>query len=598
MNIFFNINFSSWLIILLFIQLGSARLLQPFEVNKNALIMEKQAITPLEYQGNGNNRDDFPGDSCEGCDEDETIPCLLDCELQCVNADVAYSWLGDAYCDDGTYGMYLYCEEFGFDWGDCGGCPTSYLQDCNGECLHLSIINYNLDDGECDYGKEGPNLNCEEYDFDNDDCGDFCEQQGLLEDCDGTCFDEYYLGWIGDGYCDGIDALWGLNLFCAEYSWDGGDCGPPDCGALVADCNYNCFDPALAVDDICQNNYSPDANFYCEEFNYDNGACGYPDCNGDPFDEPLDELIGDGVCHDGEDGEPQLNCFYFNWDGEDCPHGPDLIIDANYLAQSTYIDTVTSTDECYVEEGCVGGLGERRVLRFSTMVANIGNEDFVLGSAGNGEGWSWHGCHNHYHYEDYAYYQILKLPCLENLNIGHKNGWCVMDLAEYGGDGIPCVGQYNCSNQGITSGCADIYHSGLDCQWLDITGMEDGEYILRVITNPDANLFEINYQNNAATAAMRIEQNQIELIGAQELEEILADCCEDLNENGICDAEEYSPGDVNMDGTVNVSDIVIIVGYILGTQELTDTQLFIADLNNDGEINVGDIVAIVAGILG
>ena len=29
------------------------------------------------------------------------------------------SWVGDGYCDDGTYGMYFDCDEFYFDAGDC-----------------------------------------------------------------------------------------------------------------------------------------------------------------------------------------------------------------------------------------------------------------------------------------------------------------------------------------------------------------------------------------------------------------------------------------------------------------------------------------------
>ena len=29
-------------------------------------------------------------------------------------------WLGDGYCDDGTWGMVYFCDDFGNDCGDCG----------------------------------------------------------------------------------------------------------------------------------------------------------------------------------------------------------------------------------------------------------------------------------------------------------------------------------------------------------------------------------------------------------------------------------------------------------------------------------------------
>ena len=44
----------------------------------------------------------------------------------------------------------------------------------------------------------------------------------------------------------------------------------------------------------------------------------------------------------------------------------------------------------------------------------------------------------------------------------------------------------------------------------------------------------------------------------------------------------YETGDVNMDGFVNVTDIVITVNIILGMDSYND----MADLNMDGSINV------------
>ena len=58
----------------------------------------------------------------------------------------------------------------------------------------------------------------------------------------------------------------------------------------------------------------------------------------------------------------------------------------------------------------------------------------------------------------------------------------------------------------------------------------------------------------------------------------------------------YQPGDVNHDGQVNVSDIMAIVNYILGSKPAVFYEEE-ANVNNDTAINVSDIMAIVNIIL-
>jgi hypothetical protein len=60
----------------------------------------------------------------------------------------------------------------------------------------------------------------------------------------------------------------------------------------------------------------------------------------------------------------------------------------------------------------------------------------------------------------------------------------------------------------------------------------------------------------------------------------------------------YSLGDVNADSSINVSDVVVSVGIILGTFSADECQMEFGDLNQDGTINVTDIVILVGMILG
>jgi hypothetical protein len=66
--------------------------------------------------------------------------------------------------------------------------------------------------------------------------------------------------------------------------------------------------------------------------------------------------------------------------------------------------------------------------------------------------------------------------------------------------------------------------------------------------------------------------------------------------DGCCNFE-YLTGDVNMDGRVDINDVVIILNHILDISILDGQSLLNADINNDGEINIADVVDILQNIL-
>ena len=54
-------------------------------------------------------------------------------------------------------------------------------------------------------------------------------------------------------------------------------------------------------------------------------------------------------------------------------------------------------------------------------------------------------------------------------------------------------------------------------------------------------------------------------------------------------------GDVNADGTVNVSDVTALVNQIIGSGSYSAQA---CDVNGDGEVNVTDVTTLINMILG
>ena len=55
-------------------------------------------------------------------------------------------------------------------------------------------------------------------------------------------------------------------------------------------------------------------------------------------------------------------------------------------------------------------------------------------------------------------------------------------------------------------------------------------------------------------------------------------------------------GDVNGDGDVNVTDVTLLVGHILGNEN-SNVIIENADVNGDGDITVSDVAKLVSNIL-
>ena len=106
---------------------------------------------------------------------------VLDCDGNCG----PLNWVGDGWCDTGDWGIYdsegnivginLWCEELDWDNGDCDviveECPEGLIEDCNGVCAPTSWLGDGFcDDGSYEYNGNAIFFNCEEYNNDEGDC--------------------------------------------------------------------------------------------------------------------------------------------------------------------------------------------------------------------------------------------------------------------------------------------------------------------------------------------------------------------------------------------------------------------------------------------
>ena len=165
---------------------------------------------------------------------------------------------------------------------------------------------------------------------------------------------------------------------------------------------------------------------------------------------------------------------------------PDLALDPQrFVAQMEIVDRVFAPDDCAIAEGVVGGPGIRRLLRFDTVLMNRGDGDLVVGDRSDPNNpyapyFVFHQCHGHYHIR---YFSIYELRTLDNELVvaGTKQGFCFEDSFKYE-DGGKSQG-YDCVEQGITSGWGDWYYKQLVGQWIDITDVPAGDYIVRVSIN-------------------------------------------------------------------------------------------------------------------
>lgn len=161
------------------------------------------------------------------------------------------------------------------------------------------------------------------------------------------------------------------------------------------------------------------------------------------------------------------------------------------------------------------------------VVQNIyyGEDQFVRNSFGTFE---FEEDHNHVHFEGFSLYEVWSLgsggEMLEVVASSGKVSYCVRDndpfQPEEGSqlasqpevENIPEKPRYlSCGYrlQGLSPGWIDTYKHNTPGQYVDISGLPDGDYLLVSTVDPDDLLLETDETNNAAALYFSLSENQV-----------------------------------------------------------------------------------------
>lgn len=177
--------------------------------------------------------------------------------------------------------------------------------------------------------------------------------------------------------------------------------------------------------------------------------------------------------------------------------------------------------------------GDRRLLRFATVAANLGEGPLdIIALPGEGEtsqtwqrvwtsNWNFHDSlsgefifheeHDHVHFDAFERY-TLRDTSGAVVAESEKVSFCLRDSVRLIEDrppaeGLMLVDDGSCEGQQqvINPGFGDHYHALLEDQWIDITGVPAGSYEVEIVVDPLDLIIESNEDNNVGSFRVVIE---------------------------------------------------------------------------------------------
>lgn len=189
----------------------------------------------------------------------------------------------------------------------------------------------------------------------------------------------------------------------------------------------------------------------------------------------------------------------------------------------------------------------KRILRFSNSIANIGPGPLELvGRPGRGTDAyqvtqrlygshqdilaepviphiRFHHDHDHYHLDEFSRYELWSLSDSGQLEelvaVSSKVSYCVMDTEPLAATESARPGYASCfpSLQGLSPGWSDTYASHLAGQWLEITDLPPGMYLLRSIADPADHLREADDFNNEGHLLFELNGTELRVIDPSQI---------------------------------------------------------------------------------
>lgn len=211
------------------------------------------------------------------------------------------------------------------------------------------------------------------------------------------------------------------------------------------------------------------------------------------------------------------------------------------------VDAPMVVEGCFLDERV--RKGAERCLRFDGIVGNVGDGAFELAYMFNKNhvvaaiqrvfnqdgtygdrfaiGSEFHPTHAHFHVKDFYIARLWQADETgrrmgnEPVARGDKNGFCPQDSEHTEGDEA-ARGHYACfalvpdgsrvQVVGISAGWADVYGYELPDQFVEITGVPDGRYVLEIEIDPNDVFVEKNETNNSVCTVLQLTGTDAEIV--------------------------------------------------------------------------------------
>ena len=190
---------------------------------------------------------------------------------------------------------------------------------------------------------------------------------------------------------------------------------------------------------------------------------------------------------------------------------PDITVDTPALERSMFVDVRTfAPDACEITEGCIGGPGTRRLLRFATSIANFGGAPAIVPSPDDAPDlYHISTCDGEPELSEFSAYELTDASGA-TIAAGRKQSVFLVDIAPN------CIDAASATlylpAQGLSPGWGDVYISSTPCNWLDVTDVPDGQYTLHVAVDTKHIIDQDNVLPDNAEIRLELTDNSVTIL--------------------------------------------------------------------------------------